>query len=204
MTPSIPINIAVEDLLSEAVATRLLADSAKNFAVGVVYNRGGYGYLKKTVPGWNNAAKGTPFFLLTDLDAWPCPPSLMASWLSDPIHRNLVFRVAVREVESWLLADRLNFASFLKVHKARIPERPDELLDPKATLVAIASRSPSAHIKSRLVPGRLSTARQGRDYNGCLTEFVATKWSPLEAAVNSPSLARCRESLAKFSPVWAN
>jgi hypothetical protein len=34
----IPINIAVEDLLSEAVAKRLLADSGRSFSIGVVYN----------------------------------------------------------------------------------------------------------------------------------------------------------------------
>jgi hypothetical protein len=64
MSP-IPINIAVEDLLSEVVAKRLLMDSGQTFAVGVVYNRGGYGYLKRTAKGWNQAAKGKPFFLLT-------------------------------------------------------------------------------------------------------------------------------------------
>jgi hypothetical protein len=202
MTP-IPINIAVEDLLSEVVAKRLLADSGQAFSVGVVYNRGGYGYLKKTAHGWNNAAKGTPFFLLTDLDYATCPSDLIASWLPNSPHRNFIFRVAVKEVESWLLADRLNFSSFIKVHRTRLPERPDELTDPKATLVTLASKSPLTQVKARLVPRPRTTAKQGRDYNGCLSEFVMTRWVPEEAALNSPSLNRCRKRLAAFRPTWS-
>jgi len=201
MTP-IPINIAVEDLLSEAVAKRLLAASGRPFSVGVVYNRGGYGYLKKTAHGWNNAAKGTPFFLLTDLDSAICPADIMASWLPQPKHDNFIFRVAVREVESWLLADRDNLSHFIEVQKAKFPERPDELSDPKATLVGLASASRLHPIKARLVPGPKSTAKQGRDYNGCLSEFVVTHWDPERAALNSPSLDRCRKRLASFGPVW--
>jgi hypothetical protein len=48
----IPINIAVEDLLSEAVAKRLLADSGRSFSIGVVYNHGGNGYLRTLLSGY--------------------------------------------------------------------------------------------------------------------------------------------------------
>jgi len=199
----IPINIAVEDLLSEAVAKRLLADSGRSFSIGVVYNNGGNGYLRKTVRGWNNAAKGTPFFLLTDLDADACASALMASWLPNSIHPNLIFRVAVREVESWLLADRTNFSNFLGIAKAKLPEWPDELPDPKATLVGLASKSSRNQIKARIVPRPKSTAKQGRDYNGCLCEFVSKIWKPNEAELNSPSLYRCRQKLTEFQPSWS-
>jgi hypothetical protein len=198
----IPINIAVEDLLSEAVARRLLTDSGKGFSVGVVYNRGGNGYLRKTARGWNSAAKGTPFFLLTDLDAIACPSLLRSTWLSDTLHPNFIFRVAVREVESWLLADQASLASFLRVPKSICPEQPDDLFDPKATLIALASRSPLNLIKARIVPRAKSTAKQGRDYNGCLSEFVMTRWTPNQAALSSPSLDRCRRKLASFVPLW--
>ncbi len=202
MTP-IPINIAVEDQLSETVAKRLLDDSERSFSVGAVYNRGGYGYLRKTVQGWNSAAKGIPFFLLTDLDAVACPSALMSSWLPNTKHHNLIFRVAVKEVESWLLADRTSFSSFLGVSKTRLPQRPDELIDPKATLVGLASQSRRSLIKSRIVPRPNSTAKQGRDYNGCLGEFVMNIWNPDEAASISPSLYSCRQRLSEFQPSWS-
>jgi hypothetical protein len=198
----IPINIAVEDLLSEAVVRRLLADSDPDFHIGVTYNRGGNGYLRRTVNGWNRAARGVPFFLLTDLDAVACASLLMSTWLPSGLHPNFMFRVAVREVEAWLLADRTGLSSFLRVPQASFPERPDEIPDPKAKLVALASRSPHSLVKARIVPKPNSTAKQGRDYNGCLSEFVLNSWTPRQAALNSPSLERCMRRLATFRPQW--
>lgn len=100
----IPVNLAVEDELSEVVLRRLLAD-ARCYAVGTVYGRRGNGYLRKTIVGWNRAARGCPFIVLTDLDNTRCAPSLIAEWLTVPKHPNLLFRIAVREVEAWLLSD---------------------------------------------------------------------------------------------------
>lgn len=57
MREPIPIHIAVEDVLSEVVVKRLLQWSDRQFAVGVTYNRGGFGYLKSNIEGFNNAAK---------------------------------------------------------------------------------------------------------------------------------------------------
>jgi hypothetical protein len=64
----IPVNLAVEDALSEAALRRILQVVNREYAIGFVYNQGGFGYLKRITPGLNNAAKGTPFLLLTDLD----------------------------------------------------------------------------------------------------------------------------------------
>jgi len=198
----IPINVAVEDLLSEAVARRLLRDSGQLFEIGVAYNRGGNGYLRKTAQGWNQAARGTPFFLLTDLDSVTCASELLESWIPGPRHPNLIFRVAIREVESWLLADSDNFSKFLRVPPALFPSVPDQLPDPKATLVMLARKSRLNSVKSSIVPRPNSTAKQGRDYNACLTDFVQNHWNPTEAADKSPSLRRCRLRLAAFEPAW--
>jgi len=64
----IPIQLAVEDELSEKVLRRLLTDSDRPFHVSSVINRGGYGYLKSKIDGFNKSAKGLPFLVLTDLD----------------------------------------------------------------------------------------------------------------------------------------
>lgn len=53
----------------------------------------------------------------------------------------MCFRIAVREVEAWLLADAEQAAGFLAVPLARIPAEPETLPDPKATLIALAGRS---------------------------------------------------------------
>jgi hypothetical protein len=198
----IPINIAVEDLLSEAIAQKLLHDANRGFAVGTVFNRGGNGYLRRTATGWNNAAKGIPFLLLTDLDATPCATELVETWISEPVHPNFIFRVAVREVEAWLLADRINFAQFLKISPSLITLNPDDVQNPKETLIALTRRSPLSQKRARIVPKENSTAKQGRDYNSCLIEFVNLQWDSSQAALNSKSLARCKHHLSRFRPTW--
>ena len=64
----IPINVAVEDLLSESVSNRLIRESGGKFSMGTTFGRSGYGYLRKTIRGWNAAARSRPIFVLTDLD----------------------------------------------------------------------------------------------------------------------------------------
>ena len=74
MTTPIPINIAVEDELLETMAARVLSEIDRNYATGTVYNRGGFGYLKKNIRAFNSAARaGTPFLVMTDLDTQLCP-----------------------------------------------------------------------------------------------------------------------------------
>jgi hypothetical protein len=196
----IPVSLATEDELSEVILFRILA-GLERFAVGTAYRRGGYGYLRRTIHGWNSAAVGQPFIVLTDLDICECPPRLISDWLKVPQHPNLLFRVAVREVEAWLLADRRNLSEFLGISARIIPENPDNLLDPKATLIDLARRS-RKEVRDRIVPRPASTAKHGPDYNGCLTGFVRTRWECSSATAHSPSLSRTVERLRQFTPVW--
>ncbi len=202
MMSPIPVNLAVEDALSESIIRHLLEHANRHYAIGTAYGRAGFGYLQATIRGWNSAARGTPFIVVTDLDQHPCPPALIASWLPGGRHPNLIFQVAVREVEAWLLADRINLAGFLKVSTKGIPADPETLPDPKATLVSIARRSRSRAIRDRIVPKSGSTAQQGPDYNTCLSEFVSTMWNVTAAATEAPSLARAVAKLAVFTPRW--
>jgi hypothetical protein len=200
----IPINLAIEDELSGAVLRRLLRHANRDYHVGNAYGRGGNGYLRKTIAGWNSAARGRPFIVLTDLDNFDCAPTLIKDWLGVPRHNNLLFRVAVREVEAWLLADITNLPRFLNISPSRMPGNPEQLADPKKALVDLARTSRSATIRNRLVPKSASTAKQGPDYNSCLSEFVSDNWNVDQACENSASLQRTVERLATFSPVWAH
>lgn len=200
MTP-IPVNLATEDELSEITLLRVLA-SVKRYAVGTAYRRGGFGYLRRTIHGWNSAASSIPFVVLTDLDICECPLRLISDWLHVPKHPNLLFRIAVREVESWLLADPENLAEFLGVNTALIPKNTDAIADPKAAIVSLARRSRSRALRDRIAPGKNSTAKQGPDYNGCLGSFVQEQWDPNAARRNSPSLARTVDRITSFTPVW--
>ncbi len=198
----IPVNLAVEDELSEAVLRRLAAESGRSYSVGTVCRRGGFGYLKNTIRGWNAAAKGVPFVVLTDLDRTECAPQLIRDWLPEPVHPNLLLRIAVREVEAWLLADRYSIATFLRCALKHVPQAPESLADPKRRLVELARESRSAEVRARVAPKRGSTAQQGPEYNACLSEFVSGEWNPIAAGANSASLERALNALRRFQPVW--
>lgn len=202
MTEPIPINLAVEDALSEAVLRVLLNSSDKPYAVGACYTQAGFGYLRKSIRGFNNAAKGCPFLVLTDLDSTGCAPELMQEWLPDEIHKNLLFRVAVRSVEAWLLGHREGIAGFLGVSASAISESPDDLPNPKAALIELARRSRKSGVAEDLVPRAGMTSVQGPNYNGRLISFVAKGWRPELAMKNSPSLARTLRALGAFEPHW--
>jgi len=204
VTEPIPINLAVEDDLSEAVIRRMLAASLKRFAIGSCYSRGGFGYLKRTIRGFNAAAEGTPFLVLTDLDSAACAPELIRNWLPVSQHANLLFRVAVREVEAWLLAHRDAIARHLRVSVSTIPPKPEAVGDAKAALIQAASASRSRDIREDIVPPKGSARKQGPNYNSCLIQFVAHAWDPTVAAASADSLRRALDAITRFSPTWAS
>ncbi len=183
MNKVIPIHLAVEDLLQRSgFADAFKADQGKIFEVGSCFRRRGFGYLRKKIEGFNNAAKGTPFLVLTDLDQSECAPILMRKWLISPKQANLIFRVAVRAVESWLLAHRKALARFLGIPENQIPSNPDEIENPKQFLMQLAAKSRKREVREAIVPAPGSTAFIGPDYNGKLIEFVEREWQVFEAA----------------------
>jgi hypothetical protein len=198
----IPINLAVEDALSEAVLRAMLHQSQRPFSVGTCLSRGGYGYIKKIIPGLNHAAKGMPYLVLTDLDNAECPLALISSWLSQPKHPNLIFRVAIIEVEAWLLAHREAFSEFLGISTNSIPNNVDEIADPKQLLINLARRSSKRILRDAIVPAPNSTAKIGKDYNGQLIQFVQQSWQVDSAKINSQSLQRAMNALISFEPTW--
>jgi hypothetical protein len=197
----IPVNLAVEDAVSEAVLRKMIEQCAGALEVHVCYQRQGQGYLKRNIGGFNSAAKITPFIVLTDLDTIECAPFLIMEWLPHGTHRNLLLRVAVREVESWLLANRVGFAGYLGISEALIPFDVERIPDPKQFLIGLAKRSKKRQIREAIVPKIGSGAVQGPDYNGALVDFAGHFWDIAEATSNARSLARAIERVSNFQPV---
>ena len=104
------VSVVVEGFVDEAVALRLLEHVGA--CPGPIYGKGGKERIRRGIRGYSEAAKLAPWFVLVDLDQEEeCAPALVSSWL--PVGtRDLCFRVAVREVEAWLLADRPGIARF--------------------------------------------------------------------------------------------
>ena len=164
----------------------------------MTHNAGGFGWIKRKIKGFNDAAKGMPYLVLTDLDTSECAPVLIRQWLNSPKHPNLLFRVAVREVETWLLGCRASFAAFLGVPENRIPANVEEIPNPKEFVVNLARRSRKRDIRVDIVPEDGSTAKVGPDYNGRLMCFVETSWDPAVAKVHSLSLRKTIDALDRF------
>lgn len=147
-----------------------------------------------------------PYLLLTDLDTAECAPVLIDEWLPKPLvkNHNLIFRIAVREVESWLMADREAFAGFLSVKTELIPEEIDNLENPKAFLVGLAKNSRNRSLREDIMPKPGTNAKQGPNYNNRLCEFIRSTWCPLRASESSLSLERTCKAIMEFNPSWPN
>lgn len=201
MQESIYVSVGVEDELSEELLKAILSQVVPRMEIVTTFGYRGNSYLKRNVRAFNTSAKGMPYLMLTDLDTYACPGELIGDWINVPFHHNLIFRVAVREVESWLLADRGRISDFLGVPKSRIPANIDSEKNPKQFLVNLARKSRFSKIIKAIVPPANSTARIGVDYNHSLIWFVREKWRAEDAARNSESLRRCITRLKSFTPV---
>lgn len=203
MTAPIPLNLAFEDALTESLTFKILRTIPTKYATLTIYNRGGNGYLRRTVNGFNNAARGTPFLVGTDLDEYGCPPALIDDWLTSAKHHNLLVRVAVREAEAWVLADRHRFADFLGINARNVPEDAESLPNPKEALIQLARTSRKKQLRDDICPPINSTRRVGPNYNARLGAFVRASWDPTVARQNSNSLDRTIARLIAFRPQWA-
>jgi len=187
------ISAAVEGNVDEAVFFRLMRHVGA--VAGSVYGKRGKAFLRNSVGGYNHAARHFPWFVLVDLNhEEDCGPLLRRAWLPD-VGCLMCFRVAVREVEAWLLADREQMAGFLRVARSRVPTRPENLEDPKSALIALARRSRSRAIREDLVPTPGGGRRVGPAYNSQLSQFVAGFWRPEIAADHAESLSRTLDGL---------
>lgn len=191
--------LATEDELSEAVGKRLLAESGGALQVNQLLRKGGNGYLRSRINSWCEIARYQPVLLITDLDALACPTELLTTWLNARVKPvDLVFRVAVREIESWLLADHDGMKLLLGNGARNLPDTPDNLADPKRCLLTLAQKAPRA-IRDDLVVPKGTIASQGLAYNKTLSDFVLTRWSPVKAAARSDSLRRARDRIRELA-----
>lgn len=190
--------LAVEDELSAAVLRKLIQTTGRDFVISRIMNARGCGQLKAGMAKFRTACHVLPHVVLTDLDQYPCPPALLIDWKAKVLPPRLLLRIAVREVEAWLLADREGIATFLCVAKNKVPQNPEAEKDPKRTLINLARRSRRQRLAIELAPGTGSSASIGPLYNVRLSEFVNTAWDVERARAMAPSLDRALSRLASF------
>lgn len=196
-----PVNIAVEDRLSETMLKILLSGAkgkpvvtqsypiAKGWQKDVGPN--GYGYIRKNLAAFNAASAVTPFVVLVDADNRPCPPETISLWLDGILkHQDLFIRIAIREVEAWLLADRSGIASYLAVPDQFIPQDTSRIKDPKRYISRLAARSRRKEIREDLARAAGTRSKTGPFFGQSLQFFAKNLWNVNVARAHSDSLNR--------------
>jgi hypothetical protein len=192
--------IVMEGETDRPVVTKLAEDAG--FQVARVMNMRGKSQLDAHLQRYNEAARVQPWFILRDLDNDAgCAPDLRRTLCSQESSL-LVLRIAVREVESWLLADTQAMAELLKVPEAWLPADPDAEPDPTSTLVNLARRSKRADVRERLVPRQGASAQVGPLFEASIVAFGMNHWSPERASRKSDSLRRARAALKALNRKW--
>ena len=190
--------LVVEDRLTDAVSTKILRHFDIEIVRRIIYE--GNSYLQRKAPSYNQAAhQECGVFMLTDLDSPNiCPSTLIRSWVKGRLNRRFFLRIAVMEIESWIMADRQAVSEFLGIPTNRIPQNTDKINSPKEFLVSLARKSKNTRLREVLVPGQNDkTAKIGREYNSRLSQFVQEHWDLERAATASPSLKRTLDRLAQ-------
>lgn len=185
--------LAVEGETDIAVAQKMLEPSG---LCGLRMLAGkGKDYLDGRIPGLNKT--GGSWLILRDLDRdGPCAPDLRRRLLkNESMARKVNVRIAVRAIESWLLADHEGFAQEFAVSGGRLPKHPDRLDDPKGELVRICRGTRKPRIREAMVPRDGSRRKVGPGYGNSIIRFSRNRWQPARAASRSPSLRRALESI---------
>ena len=182
------ISAAVEGIVDEAVARKLIIHAGGH--PGTIYGKNGKPFLRRHINGYNSAARHLPWMVLVDLDRdSECAPPLREEWVPDPAPY-LCFRVAVREIEAWLMADAESLAVFMSVARSRIAADPEHLQEPKTEMVNLARHSRRQEMREDMVPREGSGRSVGPAYTSRLSEYVETRWQPEMATRRANSLRR--------------
>ena len=194
--------VAVEDALSESVAKRLIREYVPGSEVTRVFGLGGISSVKSKISALNQMSRyDGPVLALADSDdPGKCPLVLVRELSGElTISPNMLIRIAVPEIESWIMANRNGIAQWLGIALNTVPRSPETLIDPKRTMVQLASRSRKRALRQGIAPNHvLGTHRTGAEYNILLDEFVTQHWNPDAARANAPSLSRAIARIAQL------
>ena len=190
------VDIVGEDQVTQAVIERLLNDYRPDLIIGRRLPVRG-GKIKSEAPKYNLLVM--PLILLTDLDTYPCPPSLISDWFNGAkLNDRFLFRVADDEAEAWLMADKSGFAKWAGIKETNLPD--PRIIDRRKNIVemvfpyksslflmkTIEQFSTKETIRDFLTP--LPGASKGPGYNSTVIPFIKEKWNVENARLNSYSL----------------
>jgi hypothetical protein len=192
--------VAVEGVTDEPFAARVVNAAGLDVDRTIVFN--GHGNLDPRIPKWCQPSNQRLMFVVRDLDPSfgnACPPGLVAHLTGPPpLSATTVVRIAERELEAWLLADRDGVANYFHLRAGSVPHAPDSEPNPKQTLVNLCRSSTSSAIRRGMAPDPRGGRRVGPEFTGLVIDFGSSSWNVERATSSSPSLARALRSLEKL------
>ena len=183
------ISIATEDILTEEAMIKIIA-SQNRFNILHRLGKQGCGYITNNINKFNALAKSHFMLVVLDLDNRHSSidyRSVIEGNIKNQSEK-LKIIILVREIESWLLADREGLSDFLCISKEKIDRDPEMLLDPKEKIINLAKQSRDNEIKRGIPPKAGAAAKMGLSYNTLLCTFIRDKWDINQALEISPSL----------------
>lgn len=194
--------LVVEGDTDLPVARKLAADA--DLPVWTEIDSGGKGQLDAHYEGYNRAANGSPWLVIRDLDVDATCPGEFVGRLrrGSPPSPWMCFRLAVREIEAWLLADHVGAAGYFGFRESSVPANPDDEDDPTLTLLDLVRRAGKARLKGAMPRRPGGSAVVGPLYEATIIDFGTNHWDLGRAARRSPSLRRARQRLGRLAARW--
>ncbi len=157
--------------------------------------------ITKLLPHLNRFAEQAryvqPVFCLSDTDG-RCALEMLHNHMPAQAPQEFLWRLAVVEAESWVLADRNAFAEFFRVPMNRIPQQSDAISDPKRLILDLMRQSKERRYREEMVSQHDPT-KTGTGYNQHLCSFIRDNWRPEAAKEGSGSLRRAIAALLRLS-----
>lgn len=199
--PPISVILVGEDAVTRAVGRRLLEYTCGSAVVVGREEPIRGGQIKQNIPKFNALAAFQPVIMILDADT-NCPVDLLKSVLQTQVqHPHFFLRIAKDEAESWLLADREGFATYLDIPVSHIPSfkaetkrfaEKGEIATPyKSSLFIMKELAPlskSKELRTQLEVN--STAQKSKEYNVAMLPFVERYWDIDNSLANSYTLRK--------------
>lgn len=186
-----PVFIVGEDQLCTELAQALVIQSGKDVHIQNLLVANGCGPFKGMIEKMNSVAWNVmPVLMLADADQATCVVTQRNQWIPTNPAPKFSLRLAVREAETWILADHEGLSEFANFSVALMDRSPDQLNDPKQELLRSIRRSKRRDLRDEMLPKKGAKNLVGLGYNLHLTRFVREFWNAERAAQRSPSLAR--------------
>ncbi|MBL9183811.1 MAG: hypothetical protein JNN17_16850 [Verrucomicrobiaceae bacterium] len=190
----------LEGVLEEAAARKILACTGFDVEGAVFKVAGSNSTFWQRIKDRNASAEaGLVVVGFADLEQDPCAVGLIRKHLPHGVAPGFVLRIAVRMLESWLMADAEKMAAFLHAPISKLPANPDEIDHPKRELVNLARRHSNRRVQEDMVPEAGHTGIVGKGYRTQMENYIEKHWRPRAAAKRSESLRRALAALENLA-----